>query len=127
MVNSRFTDNGDARIHYLDSGGDDRGAPIVFVPGMTCVADDYREVLPLLGRRAVVVEIRGHGKSGSPMSGCGLGTLGADVGAGVDAVTHGPVHIMTFSRGTSYAIAWALEHPNRVRSLAIGDYIPEER
>ena len=127
MVNSRFTDNGDARIHYLDSGGDDRGAPIVFVPGMTCVADDYREVLPLLGRRAVVVEIRGHGKSGSPMSGYDLATLGADVGAVVDAVTHGPVHIMTFSRGTSYAIAWALEHPNRVRSLAIGDYIPEER
>jgi non-heme chloroperoxidase len=127
MVNSRFTDNGDARIHYLDSGGDDRGAPIVFVPGMTCVADDYREVLPLLGRRAVVVEIRGHGKSGAPMSGYDLATLGTDVGAVVDAVTHGPVHIMTFSRGTSYAIAWALEHPNRVRSLAIGDYIPEER
>jgi pimeloyl-ACP methyl ester carboxylesterase len=127
MVNSRFTDNGDARIHYLDSGGDDRGAPIVFVPGMTCVADDYSEVLTLFGRRTVVVEIRGHGKSGAPVNGYDLAALSADVGAVVDAVTDGPVHVMTFSRGTSYAIAWALEHPNRVRSLAIGDYIPEER
>jgi non-heme chloroperoxidase len=127
MVNSCFTDNGDARIHYLDSGGDDRGAPIVFVPGMTCVADDYVEVMRLFGRRTLVVDLRGHGKSGAPLNGYDLATLGADVGAVVDAVTDGPVHMVTFSRGTSYAIAWALEHPNRVRSLAIGDYIPEER
>ena len=45
MITSRFTDSGDARIHYLDSGGDDRGAPIVFVPGMTDIAEDYTELL----------------------------------------------------------------------------------
>jgi pimeloyl-ACP methyl ester carboxylesterase len=50
MVISRFTQNGGARIHYLDSGGDDRGAPIVFVPGMTDVAEDYTEVLPHFGQ-----------------------------------------------------------------------------
>jgi non-heme chloroperoxidase len=127
MVNSRFTDNGDARIHYLDSGGDDRGAPIVFVPGMTDIADDYIEAMPLFGRRTVVVELRGHGKSGAPMSGYDLETLSGDVGAVVDAVTDGPIHIVTFSRGTSYAVAWALAQPDRVLSLAIGDYIPEER
>ncbi|HEY6650190.1 MAG TPA: alpha/beta hydrolase, partial [Mycobacterium sp.] len=55
MVQSRFTTNGSTRIHYLDSGGPDRGAPIIFVPGMTDIADDYTEILPLLGRRAVVV------------------------------------------------------------------------
>ena len=127
MVNSRFTDNGDARIHYLDSGGDDRGAPIVFVPGMTDIADDYIEIMPLFGRRTVVVELRGHGKSGAPANGYDLTTLSGDVGAVVDAVTDGPIHMVTFSRGTSYAIAWALDHPNRVRSLAIGDYVPEEK
>jgi pimeloyl-ACP methyl ester carboxylesterase len=127
MVNSRFTDNGDARIHYLDSGGDDRGAPIVFVPGMTDIADDYIEVMPLFGRRTLVVELRGHGKSGAPVSGYDLRTLSDDVGAVVDAVTDGPIHMVTFSRGTSYAVAWALAHPDRVLSLAIGDYTPEER
>src|SRR5258705_7390990 len=127
MVNSRFTDNGDACIHYLDSGGDDRGAPIVFVPGMTDIAGDYIEVMPLFGRRTLVVELRGHGKSGAPASGYDLATLSGDVGAVVDAVTDGPIHMVTFSRGTSYAIAWALDHPNRVRSLVIGDYVPEEK
>jgi non-heme chloroperoxidase len=127
MANSRFTDNGDVRIHYLDSGGGDRGAPIVFVPGMTDIADDYIEVVPVFGRRTVVVDLRGHGKSGAPVGGYDLATLGGDVGAVVNAVTEGPIHMVTFSRGTSYAIAWALANPDRVLSLAIGDYIPEER
>ena len=98
MVISRFTHNGDVRIHYLDSGGNDHGVPIVFVPGMTDIADDYTEVMPLFGRRAVVVEIRGHGKSAAPDGGYDLASLSADVGAVVDAVTNGPVHVMTFSR-----------------------------
>ena len=126
MAHSCFAANGDTRIHYLDSGGPDRGAPIVFVPGMTDIADDYVEVLPLLSRRTVVVELRGHGRSDAPDTGYDLAALRADVGAVVDAVTDGPVHIMTFSRGTTYAIAWTLAHPDRVLSLSIGDYVPAE-
>ena len=125
-VQSRFTENGQTRIHYLDSGGPDRGAPIIFVPGMTDLADDYVEIMPSLGRRTAVVELRGHGRSDAPESGYDLDTLSADIGAVIDAVTDGPVHIMTFSRGTTYAIAWALAHPERVRSIAIGDYVPAE-
>ncbi|WP_319447186.1 MULTISPECIES: alpha/beta fold hydrolase [unclassified Mycobacterium] len=127
MITSRFTDSGGARLHFLDSGGSDYGASIVFVPGMTDIADDYAEVLPLLGRRTVVVELRGHGRSSAPVAGYDLATLGSDVGAVVDAVTDGPVHVMTFSRGTSYALAWAIANPRRVRSVSIGDYVPEER
>jgi pimeloyl-ACP methyl ester carboxylesterase len=127
MVISRFTHNGDVRIHYLDSGGDDHGAPIVFVPGSTDIADDYAEVMPLFGRRAVVVEMRGHGQSSAPECGYDLAALSSDVGAVVDAVTDGPVHVVTFSRGTSYATAWAIDNHDRVRSLAIGDYVPEEK
>ncbi|WP_137144142.1 alpha/beta fold hydrolase [Mycolicibacterium sp. CR10] len=121
-----YATSGDAKVRYLDSGGDDRGAPIVFVPGFTDVADDYVEVLPLLGRRTVVVELRGHGGSSAPAGAYDSGTLVRDVGAVVDAVTDGPVHLMTFSRGTTYAVAWAVGHPERVRSLSIGDYVPEE-
>jgi len=127
MVNSQFTDSGDARIHYLDSGGDDRGAPVVFVPGMTCVAQDYTEILPLFGRRVVVIDLRGHGRSSAPATGYDAATLSSDVGAVVDAVTDGPVHIVTFSRGTTYALTWALGNFERVRSVAIGDYVPEEK
>ncbi len=83
--------------------------------------------MPIFGRRTVVLEIRGHGRSSSPAHGYDLPTLCRDVGAVVDAVTDGPVHLVTFSRGTSYALGWAMENPDRVRSVAIGDYVPEER
>lgn len=125
MVTSRFVDNGGVRIHVLDSGADCGAAPIVFVPGMTDVADDYSEVLPLFGRRAVVVDIRGHGRSDAPRSGYDLHTLTTDLDAVVDTVTDGPVHVVTFSRGTACAIAWVLAHPDRVLSLSIGDYVPQ--
>lgn len=127
MPNSQFTDNGDARIHYLDSGGDDHGAPVVFVPGMTCIAEDYTEILPLFGRRTVVIDIRGHGRSSAPATGYDAVTLSTDIGAVVDAVTEGSVHIVTFSRGTTYALTWAIANFERVRSVAIGDYLPEEK
>ncbi|OBI84687.1 alpha/beta fold hydrolase [Mycobacterium sp. E740] len=126
MTRSRFTTNGEVRLHFVDTGGDDSGAPIIFVPGFTDTADDYLEVLPLFGRRTAVVELRGHGRSSAPENGYDSATLASDVGAVVDAVTDGPVHLVTFSRGTPYALIWALQHCPRVHSVSIGDYVPEE-
>lgn len=126
---SCFVEHDGVTVHYLDSGdaADDRRIPpIVFVPGMTDVAADYTEALRWFGRRTVVVEVRGHGRSGSPVDGYELEHLAADVAAVVDDVTAGPVHVATFSRGTSAALRWAIDHPDRVRSIAIGDYPPGE-
>ncbi|MCF6388256.1 alpha/beta fold hydrolase [Mycobacterium sp. MBM] len=125
MPQFRVAANGDARIRYLDSG-DDRGAPVVFVPGFTCVAQDYIAVLPQFGRRTVVVELRGHGGSVAPSGPYDAAARAGDIGAVVDEVTEGPVHLAMFSRGTSYALHWALAHTDRVRSISIGDYLPEE-
>lgn len=125
-VIDHFIDQRGARIRVLDSGGDDRGAPLVFVPGFTCLADDYVEILPALGRRTLVVELRGHGRSTAPSGPFDSDALASDVNAAIEAVTDGPVHIMTFSRGTTYALAWALANTARVLSLSIGDYVPEE-
>ncbi|MDA2892724.1 alpha/beta fold hydrolase [Mycolicibacterium sp. BiH015] len=126
MPQFHVADSGDAQIRYLDSGGDDRGAPIVFVPGFTCLADDYLGILPFLGRRTIIVELRGHGQSRSRSGDYNSDALSRDVGAAIDAATDGPVHLMTFSRGTPYALLWALAHRDRVLSVSIGDYVPEE-
>lgn len=96
------------------------------MPGFTCVADDYVEALPSFGRRTVVVELRGHGHSIAPHGPYDAQTVAGDVGAVVDAVTDGPVHVVTFSRGTTYGLLWALANTDRVRSVSIGDYLPEE-
>jgi pimeloyl-ACP methyl ester carboxylesterase len=75
----------------------------------------------------VVIDLRGHGRSSAPATGYDAATLSTDVGAVVDAVTDGPVHMVTFSRGTTYALTWVLANVERVRSVAIGDYVPEEK
>ncbi len=126
MPTYRTLEYGGARIRFLDSGGDDAGAPIVFVPGFTCVAEDYAEMPALLARRTVIVELRGHGGSTAPDGAFDSAAIAGDIGAVVDAVTGGQVHLMTFSRGTTYALTWALAHRNRVRSISIGDYTPAE-
>ena len=124
---SRFVDNDGVTIHYLDSHPvDETVAPVIFVPGMTCVAADYEEMVPALGRRCIVIELRGHGLSDSPEGGYTLADHATDVDAVVREVTDGPVHLMTFSRGTCYALAWAAANPDRVRSLAFGDYPARE-
>jgi pimeloyl-ACP methyl ester carboxylesterase len=124
----RFAANRAIRLHYLDTGpvGEDGRAPIVFVPGLTCVADDYIRALPAFGRRVVVIDLRGRGRSDTPDRGYArddhvgdIETVLAD--AGIDRF-----HLMTFSRGTAYALPFALRNPDRVRSLSIGDYIAGE-
>lgn len=126
---SRFVQHGDVRLHLLDSdtanthGG---GAPVVFVPGMSDMATDYAEVISHLGRRAVVIDRRGHGGSSAPPSGYSAHDHATDIGFVIDSLTDGPVHLMTFSRGTSYGLFWAVAHPQRVASLAIGDYPARE-
>lgn len=129
----RWTDDGAPRLRYLDNGGDprsDRSRPIVFVPGIVDHADDYGTMLEaLLPRRVLVLELRGRGRSGRPTGEPADFSAQAhadDVGtvlahAGVD-----DFHLMTFSRGTSYALEALLRRPGRVRTVSIGDYWARE-
>lgn len=101
---------------------------MVFVPGMTDVAADYDGIADVLGRRTIVIELRGHGLSGSPADGYGMAEHVGDIDAVVNAAIgpDQPVHLMTFSRGTGYTFGWIEGHRERVLSLSIGDYPARE-
>lgn len=117
-----------ARTHYLDVRPHDDDAslaPIVFVPGMTDVADDYRSVADHTGRRTIVIDLRAHGQSRAS-SGWTLEHHVDDIRAVVADAVDGPLHLMTFSRGTCYALGFCAEHRERVLSLTIGDYPARE-
>jgi non-heme chloroperoxidase len=125
---ARFTATTGVRIHYLDTG-DGPGQPldpIVFVPGVTCVADDYIDLLPTFGRRILVVDLRGRGRSDTPDTGYSRDDHVADIEAVLDDAGVDRFHLMSFSRGTAYALPVALRQPDRVRTIAIGDYIGGE-
>jgi pimeloyl-ACP methyl ester carboxylesterase len=132
---SRFVDNAGVKIHIIDcvpdthaDTEDDHGdlLPIVFVPGMTDVAADYVQLASTLERRVVVIDPRGHGRSDAPESGYAFDDQVGDVAAVIDDVTDGPLHLMTFSRGTCYALGWVDRNPGRARSISIGDYPARE-
>lgn len=90
---------------------------------MTDIAADYEGIAEATGRRTIVIELRGHGESDAPTEGYSLDDHVGDIDAVIaDAVGDGPVHVMTFSRGSGYAFGWIDRNRDRVLSLSIGDY-----
>jgi pimeloyl-ACP methyl ester carboxylesterase len=113
------------RIRYLHSLGEDPdGAlPVVFVPGITDVADEYTETFEELSPRPlIVVEMRGRGGSDSPPTGYSAAEQADDVEAVLDDAGVDRFHLMTFSRGTTPALEVALRRPGRVVTVSMGDY-----
>ena len=119
-----FVDNDGVGIHALDNGC--VGAtvpPIVVIPGMGESAHEYAWLLDRLGdRRVVIVDVRGRGQSDVPDSGYRWEDHIADLRAVVEATALDRPLLVAFSRGSSYALGYALEYPSAVRGLVIGDY-----
>ncbi len=110
------------RLHYLDEG---RGEAVVMVHGNPSWSYYYRRlVLALRGtHRCLVPDHIGMGRSDKPGSNRYPFTLAArvaDFGAWMDAVVPaGPVNLVVHDWGGMIALAWAVEHPERVARLAI--------
>jgi pimeloyl-ACP methyl ester carboxylesterase len=121
---SRFVDNDGVRIHALDNGRSDASLPpVLVVPGMGEYADEYTWLLDALGeRRIVIVDVRGRGRSDVPDTGYRWEDHIGDLRAVVDATAVDRPIVVAFSRGSSYALGYALQHPAELRGLVIGDY-----
>lgn len=124
---SRWADSGGLRIHYLDSdpdaGASPGDVPIVFVPGFGEEAEEHRAFIEALQpRRVIVVDLRGRGRSDAPAAGYGVDEHAADLDAVVRALGLRRLHLVSYSRGTTYALRWATTHPEHVASYLIGDY-----
>jgi pimeloyl-ACP methyl ester carboxylesterase len=120
----RWCDNHGTRLHYIDSG--DRApafVPALVVPGWAEAADEYAW-LPerLTERRVVVADLRGRGASDAPDHGYTWEHHVGDLAAIASASAVGPAVLVAFSRGSSYALGYALDHNQSVRGLVIGDY-----
>jgi pimeloyl-ACP methyl ester carboxylesterase len=121
---SLFVDNGGVRIHALDNGRLDVPLPpVLVVPGMGEYADEYEWLLDSLGeRRVVIVDVRGRGRSDVPDAGYRWEDHIGDLRAVVEATELERPIVVAFSRGSSYALGYALHHPADLRGLVIGDY-----
>jgi non-heme chloroperoxidase len=127
-VREGWTTRSGIRIRYLDNAPRKPvGLPLLFSPGLTDFADEYLALLEVFSpRRALVVEVRGRGKSEAPPSGYAVADHVRDLEAVLIEEGLERFHLMTFSRGTSWALELALADPSRVASLSIGDYLAIE-
>jgi non-heme chloroperoxidase len=127
-MREHFTSRSGVRIRYLDNApAHPVRLPILLSPGFTDFADEYEEVLRgFAPRRAIVVEVRGRGRSETPASGYSAQDHADDLRAVLEEEHIGRFHAMTFSRGTTWALDLVLADPGRVASVSIGDYWPRE-
>lgn len=98
-----------------------RGDPLILVHGL---ADDHRawrRTLPdlMLHHRVVLYDLRGHGESSLGNPDGTLAQLGADLVALLDALEIERAHVAGFSLGGTIAMRAAIDHPERVRGLAL--------
>ncbi|MEX1006807.1 MAG: alpha/beta hydrolase [Acidimicrobiia bacterium] len=119
-----FADNAGVRIHALDNEVRDTTLPpVVVVPGMGESAEEYAWLLAELeDRRVVAIDVRGRGRSDAPEHGYRWEDHIGDIAAMIATLALDRPVLVAFSRGSSYALGYALSVPRRVRGLVIGDY-----
>ncbi|WP_019927097.1 alpha/beta fold hydrolase [Nocardia sp. BMG111209] len=121
---SVFVGNGEIRLHVLDNDRRDSAArPVLVIPGMGEYATEYAWLSDRLGdRRVVVADVRGRGRSDAPERGYTWEDHIGDLRAVADDRALRRPILVAFSRGSSYALGYALERPDEVAGLVVGDY-----
>lgn len=97
--------------------------PLVMLHGLLIgnLASWYFTAAPLLSqsRRVLLYDLRGHGKSQRAPTGYDLATMAGDLEALTEDLGEGPIDLVGHSYGALVALRFALDHPARVRRLAL--------
>jgi len=115
------------KIAYSDEGS---GPLVVLSPGMGDLRSSYRFQVPTLvqaGYRAVSVDLRGHGDSGTTFATYGDGSTSEDL---ADVITHfeAPAVIVGNSMSAGAAIITAARHPELVSGLVlVGPFVRDPK
>jgi pimeloyl-ACP methyl ester carboxylesterase len=114
------------RLHYDDGGPRTRGdlvatGPMLLVHGWLGSSASWSAQLPRLRarRRAVAVDLRGHGASEAPAGGYAAADFAADLAAVVEALDLAPVVVLGHSLGASVASILAADRPDLVAGLVL--------
>lgn len=103
------------------------GSPVVLIHGLGSSGKDFAPSAAFLAHRFLVVtpDLRGHGRSSTPLSPYTMKDLAADVGAVIEHAACGPCHVVGLSLGGMVAFQLALDFRGLVQSLSIVNSGPE--
>lgn len=119
-VRRAFVDLAHGQIHYAASG--DRDAPPVLLLHQTPRSwAEYRDVLPLIGRRfhAIAVDTPGFGDSAPLQGPASIERWAAAMIEFLDALAIGRIHLVGHHTGGVIAVEIAAANPARVASLVL--------
>lgn len=108
------------RLPYVEQGDPD-GTPVLFLHGITDSWRSFAPVLPYLPPRirAFALTQRGHGDADRPAAGYHPRDFAADVAAFLDAQELESAVIAGHSMGSTVALRFALDFPERTRGLIL--------
>jgi len=113
---------GPAGSLHVDDGGRGGGLPVLFVHSFAGSAAHWQAPLAHLRehRRALAMDLRGHGASAAPENGdYAVPRLAEDIAAVVDALDVERLVLVGHSMGGSAAAAYAGAHPSRLAGLVL--------
>jgi pyruvate dehydrogenase E2 component (dihydrolipoamide acetyltransferase) len=115
----QFVDVGGIRIRYARKG--DAPATVLLIHGFGGDLDNWLFNIDALSERSTMValDLPGHGQSDRTLPGRTLGELARFVIRFLDAVEIRSAHLVGHSLGGAIAAQMALDHPERVESLAL--------
>lgn len=118
-----MTIDGPAGALFVDDGGDG-GLPMVLVHSAAGNSTQWAAQLEHLRRqrRAVALDVRGHGRSEPPRDGdYSVAGMAADIGAAADALGLDRFILAGHSMGAAVALEYAASNPDRVAGLLLVD------
>jgi 3-oxoadipate enol-lactonase len=113
-----FTENDSVKI-YWDAQGE--GAPILLIMGLGWPSTSWYRTRPVLNRqyRTIAFDNRGVGQSHTPPGPYSIAQMAADAAAVLKAANVNTAHIFGVSMGGMIAQEFALQYPQKVRSLVL--------
>jgi pimeloyl-ACP methyl ester carboxylesterase len=97
------------------------GTPLVVVHGGFGLVDMFGGLLETLaeGRRVIGVELQGHGHTADIDRPFRAESFGDDIGALIEHLGLGQADLLGYSLGAAVSLRAAIQHPDKVRKLAI--------
>jgi pimeloyl-ACP methyl ester carboxylesterase len=108
---------GDARIWYATLG---QGAPVILLHGGKGSSDNWGNQVPALlasGRRVILIDSRGHGRSTPGTAPLHYEAMAEDVVAVMDALGLGRAALVGWSDGANLGLIVAMRHPQRTTCI----------
>src|SRR5271168_2922671 len=114
-----FVENQGAMIYWDEQG---QGEPVLLIMGLGWASPLWHRTRPVLSPkyRTITLDNRGVGRSDVPPGPYPIALMASDAAAVLDAAGVQSAHVFGVSMGGMIAQEFALQYPQRVRSLILG-------